>query len=94
MRGDTPTHRAVITEMSDESIDAMLLTMRDRRLSIVRAMQDAELAKRNVYIEHQREKLNKQLEMLKKELATVDKSLDKAEQRVLKIRALRLEIEG
>lgn len=87
-------HRVTVLEMSDESIDAMLLTMRERRLSIVRVKQEAELAKRSILIEHAREKLSKQLQMLVKELTAVDKALDKAESRVFKIRALRLEIEG
>lgn len=94
MKGDSATRRIVITEMSDEQIDQLLTTMRERRLSIVRVKQEAEMAKHAVRVEHLRERIHKQLGMLQKELDAADKALDKAELRVFKIRALRLEAEG
>lgn len=93
-RGDSAVHRSTITEMSLDDVDALLLTMRERRLAIVRVKQEAELAKRGAYIEHLRERINKQLGMLQKELDAAEKAIEKAEARALKIRALRLEAEG
>lgn len=91
--GDETTHRKTIGEMSDDEADAMIQRIRDRRARTVVAYEEALKAKAEIQEERARADLAHQLQMFEKELARVDRAIDKIEQRALKIRALRLEIE-
>jgi len=86
--------RQDITEMSDDEIDALLVPIRERRLKMAVLHRQALELKEEKARGKAREKLGDQIRMLEKELASMDKLIEKLDKRVLNIRALRLEIEG
>ena len=90
---DTPTDRTSIELLTDDELDAMLEVIRERRLKLVKQMQDLEAARHNARREVIAGKVEKHFEMLVKEMQGFDKHIEKVEKRLLKIRALRLELE-
>lgn len=94
MQGDTPVHRTTITEAKENEYLAMLEGIRARRLKILKQKQEADEAKKKAKTEKLLEKYTHQLSILEKELTRLDKAIDKCEDRIFKIRAMRLEIEG
>ena len=94
MKQDTPINRASIAELSDDEIDALLVGIAERRLAPVKAYEEAALIAAGVRSERLKADLEKQLEMFSKDLVTMDKKLDTMTKRALKIRAIRLEIDG
>lgn len=91
--GDETTHRKTIGDMDDDEADAMIQGIRERRAKTVVAYEEAQRAKAEIREERARADLAHQLQMFEKELTRCDRAIDKIEQRALKIRALRLEIE-
>ncbi len=90
---DTAIDRVSIEQMTNDEIDEMLIRIRDRRLKLARAYEEA-LALQDAQLEQdQREILDKALNSIKKDMERIDKSIDKFEQKVNKIRAIRLELE-
>jgi hypothetical protein len=89
---DTETHRATIDEIDEDTLYVLLDELRERRLRAVRVLEEAEEIKRLARSERVREMVAKHVTMFDKELLTCTKNLDKLEQRVNKIKALRLEI--
>jgi predicted HTH domain antitoxin len=90
---DSEVHRATIAELDDATLDAMLDALRERRLRLAKdyeAKQREKDAARSVRV---REMYNKQLVMVEKAIATADKALDKAADKLNKMRAFRLELE-
>ena len=45
MRGDTPFNRLSLERLTDDELDAMLQVIRERRLKLVKQMQEQEAAK-------------------------------------------------
>ena len=86
--------RKDITQMTDDEIDVMLLPIRERRLKMAKLHQEAIALKEEKARGKAQVKLADQIRMLEKELASMDKLIEKLDKRVLNIRALRLEIEG
>lgn len=93
MRGDTPFNRLSIERMTDDELDAMLLTIRESRLKLVQQMQELEAAKHAAQRDLLVGKVSKQFDMLAKELAKVDAVIEKVATRIMKIHALRLEMD-
>lgn len=81
-----------IYQMSSDAIDALLEGIRKRRLSAAKQHEAAMQAAKEVADDKSRLQLLKQAEMLSNNLVRVDKALEAAEDRVNKIRALRLEL--
>lgn len=97
MTDTTPTPDEHITphsiyKMPAEELDNMLNSLRKRRLSSVREYEAAQKAAKEAADEKARLALFKQAEMCEKNIIRVDKALDALEQRVMKMRALRLEL--
>ncbi|NJL54621.1 hypothetical protein HC928_05060 [bacterium] len=90
---DTPTMRASIETLTDDELDAMLESIRERRLKLVQQMVELEAAKHAAKREVISGKVSKHFAMLKKELTKVDNDIEKISARLLKIRALRLELD-
>lgn len=86
--------RQDITTMSDDDIDAMLVPIRERRLKMAKLHAEAIALKAEKARGKALVKLEDQIRMFEKELASMDKLIEKLDKRVLNIRALRLEIEG
>ena len=94
MKGDTPIKLADISKMSDEQLDAMIHIIRERRLKPVRDFEEMSALKAEAIRQGLNKQLNKQLEMIEKELSRADKAIEKIELRAIKLRALKLEIEA
>lgn len=94
MKGDTPIELTDLTKMSNEDLDALITNIRERRLAPIKAYNDALLLKEQARVAGLEKQLDKALEMFDKERDRADKAIEKLEARALKIRALRLEIDG
>tara|TARA_R100000656_G_scaffold123991_1_gene101231 strand:+ start:1048 stop:1335 length:288 start_codon:yes stop_codon:yes gene_type:complete len=94
MKGDTPIKLTNISEMSDEELDALIHNIRERRLKPVRDYEELSTLKAEAIKQDLGKQLTRQLDMFEKELARVDRALDKVEVRAIKLRALKLEIEA
>jgi hypothetical protein len=92
--GDTTTHRATVSELPEDIALQHLESIMARRLRARREYEDTLKQKDAAKRETISASLVKHLEMMKKELATLDKAFEKVEVRVNKIRASRLELEG
>ncbi len=82
-----------IKDYSLDELDALIDTIRERRLKSVRIYEESEKLRHLARIEGLEVQYDKQLEMFRKELERVDKHIDRLELRTLKLRAIRLEIE-
>jgi hypothetical protein len=81
-----------IYKMPAEQLDEMLDRLRTRRLSAVSEFEAAQKAAQEDADEKARLALFKQAEMCEKNIIRVDKALEALETRVMKMRALRLEL--
>lgn len=88
---DIITPHAIYT-MTAEQHEALLDKIRTRRLSSVRQYEEALKAAQEAADEKARIAMFKQCEMCEKNIDRVDKALSALEDRVNKIRALRLEL--
>ena len=78
--------------MSDDAIDEMLARIRDRRLKLLKAYEEAK-ALQDAHLEQdQRESLDKALSTVQKDVDKLDRTMDKLEAKINKIRAIRLEL--
>lgn len=93
-QSSTPEHitPAALYDMSGDDIDAMLERIRERRLSAVRQYEEAMAAAKQASDAKARTSLLKQCDMLAKKITSVNKAIDIMDDRVNKIRALRLEL--
>jgi hypothetical protein len=73
---DTPTHRATIKEMSIEQIEALVESMRERRMRSYNAYEIAKAAKEKIKQEKDKARYEKVLEMLEKKVAVAEKAMD------------------
>tara|TARA_Y100000310_G_scaffold244753_1_gene249629 strand:- start:565 stop:849 length:285 start_codon:yes stop_codon:yes gene_type:complete len=93
MKGDTPAHKLDVLEMDEDTLDAFILNIRERRLTAIRHYEESEKLREEAI----RQKLDKQLDhqqkMYRKEAEQLDRVLAKVEKRVLTLRALRLQLE-
>jgi septal ring factor EnvC (AmiA/AmiB activator) len=91
--GDTPMHRKKVTELTDAELDILLEEKRQRRYSIIKKHEETQEAKRQQENEKAKAELDKQLRIMEKDIGTIDRALERAEGRLNKIRALRLQYE-
>jgi septal ring factor EnvC (AmiA/AmiB activator) len=91
--GDTPMHRKKVTELTDAELDILLEEKRQRRYSIIKKYEETQEAKRRQENEKAKAELDKQLRIMEKDIGTIDRALERAEGRLNKIRALRLQYE-
>ncbi len=93
MISDTPMHRTTIDEMSVEDLDLFLASLRERRLNPIRMYEEEQSKVKLVKDARLREKMEKQLALMKKEIERVDACLTKIEQRMVTIRMIRFELD-
>ena len=86
--------RRNLADFSDDQIDLMLEQIRERRLKPVLVYMESQELKQKAREADCIETLEKQLSMFAKEKERMDALLEKMELRALKIRAIRLEIDG
>lgn len=91
---DVPEHITprAIYQMNSDALEALLEGIRKRRLNAAKQHEAAMEAAKAVADDKARMQLLKQAEMLSNNLVRVEKALEAAEERVNKIRALRLEL--
>lgn len=83
---------ANIFQLDGDQLDALIENIRERRMSSVRMHEAAVKAAQEAADEKARMALMKQCDMCVNNITRVDKALEALEQRVNKIRALRLEL--
>jgi hypothetical protein len=81
-----------IFDMTTDALDAMLDSIRERRLSAARQHAEAVAAAKAVADDKARMQLLKQCEMLSNALNRMETQIENVEARVNKVRALRLEL--
>lgn len=91
--GDTAMHRKTVRELRDDELNQLLDRKREHRLKQVRVYERAKQKAKETEQEKARQQLERQCELFEKDLATVDRALDRLEQRANKIRAFRLQYE-
>lgn len=94
MNDSIPEHITPISlyQMSPDAIETLMEGIRKRRLSAARQYEAALVAAKEASDERARLSLMKQCEMACNNIARVDKAIEALEDRVNKIRALRLEL--
>lgn len=90
---DSPIERKTVADLTDDQLDEFIDGLRERRMSAQRQYEQAKKLEKEMREGRLRERLAKHLEILERELTRVNKALSKIDQRVVNIRALRLEIE-
>ena len=93
MNDDTPMHRVPFVGMTTADQDAFLEGIRTRRLAAVAAYQALQQAKRAARDERLAARADNELRMMEKELAALDKALEKVEARRAKLTAIKLLVE-
>lgn len=88
---DPPYHRKTINELSSDDFMKFVEELRIKRMALYNAYKRKQEEKRLVAIEKIETKLTKHYAMFDKELASVDKFLDKCDARISKINELLLE---
>lgn len=85
---DTPTHRATITQLTVDELDAWLDRIRERRLVAVKKLEAAAKVKSDSVRLTAFLKLETSVRVAKNALARLDEQLEKAEKAVHKCRLL------
>lgn len=80
--------------MSDTEQQAYLDGIRRRRLAPIEAYKKAAAVKQQAKDDKTRERIEKESTMMEKELAALDKALEKVEARAAKLTGLRLMVEN
>jgi len=93
MKEDSPIALADLKKMTVEERELLLDGIRERRLKPVKIYEELSLMQEQAKQQKLEEQWEKSLEMFKKDLARVDKSITNLEARSRKLRALELEIE-
>tara|TARA_B100000131_G_scaffold177682_1_gene171454 strand:- start:4 stop:288 length:285 start_codon:yes stop_codon:yes gene_type:complete len=93
MKGDTPTDRVNVIEMDDKQLEAFITGIRERRLRAVKIFEEGELLREEARKKKLDKSLEHELKMLQKEIAQIDKVIEKLEKRIIKVRAIKLQLE-
>lgn len=91
---DTPIHRATINELPIDTLDIMLMQIRERRLAWVSKLEATEKAKKEAADEKLIEKYTKLYSKVHASITKLDASIEKIEIDINKLRAIALELEG
>jgi predicted nucleic acid-binding Zn-ribbon protein len=88
--GDTPIHRLNISEMADDQVEQHIEKMRERRMRLFTAWQEAQQHAEEMKLQKDRAQMKKRLEQMEKVFKTVDNGLEKLSKYMSEIRVLRL----
>jgi len=89
---DTGMHRCSVEEMSDQQLQDHIVNKRERRMKAYNLYEEAVKLEKETYNQKLLLDVRKQSEMLAKDLGTIDKALERAEKRMVKIIAIRNEL--
>lgn len=87
---DTPVHRATISEMSTDQIEALVDSMRERRMRSYNAYEIAKAAKEKMKLEKDKQRYDKLLDMFERKIESVDKALDVMSKYLTELKVLEL----
>ena len=90
---DTPITRATVADMSTDMLDAWLETIRNRRLSLVRKIEETERVRAQAAASVARDKYDKELVRVSAARERLEELIDKFDSRVAKLRSLAMEME-
>jgi hypothetical protein len=90
VRGDTPFERRLFIAMPQPEQEAYLDGIRRRRLATIEAHRQSVEIKQRAKDQRMVEQIDKQSKMMEKELAALDKALEKVEKRAAMLAGLRL----
>lgn len=82
-----------IDRMTDTEVDAYLIGLRERRMTAQRILFEANEKKKQINELANKLRLDKKCAQVQKQVEMVEKNLDKLEQLVMDLRALRLQYE-
>lgn len=82
-----------IDRMSDTEVDAYLIGLRERRMAAQRVLHEANEKKKQINELANKLRLDKKCAQVQKQAETTEKHLEKLEQYVMDLRALRLQYE-
>ena len=82
-----------LDKMSDTEVDAYLIGLRERRMQAQRVLKEANAKKAEIQELANKLRLDKKCAQVQKQVEAVDKHIDKLEQLVMDLRALRLQYE-
>jgi uncharacterized tellurite resistance protein B-like protein len=91
---DTPIHRASISELSDEQLDKLIESMRERRMRSYTLFQQAQQAKAELKEQKDKDRYEHLMKMAEKKLESVDKGLEALSKYVNEMRAIQLVLGG
>lgn len=88
-------HEGPITldKMTDAEVDAYLIGLRERRMTAQRVLKEANEKKAAIQELANKLRLDKKCAQVQKQAETVEKNIDKLEQLIMDLRALRLQYE-
>ena len=86
-------HRKKVNELTDTELNQLIDRKREQRIKTVRVYEHALQAKKQQEQQKAYKEYERQCELFEKDLATLDRALDRLENRANKIRALRLQYE-
>lgn len=81
-----------LTEMRTDEIDALLDRVREVRLRGLRIYEETQARKAQIKDQHDRDQLDQRLGMLMKEVAKMDRYIERVEGYIGKVRSLRLQL--
>jgi|APSaa5957512535_1039671.scaffolds.fasta_scaffold135547_3 hypothetical protein len=94
MEGDTPIKLVDLRNMTIAEHETLLNNIRERRMKPVRVYEELTLLQDAARIEKLENEYDRHMGMFEKELAQLDKKFLAIEKRSLKLRGLKMEIEG
>lgn len=90
---DTPIDRATVDQLPLDTLDNWLASMRDRRLSLARKVEQVRVERTRKQQEEAGERYDRQYELLMKQMTKMEELEESIAQRLNKMRALLLEME-
>lgn len=93
VKSDTPIHRRDIREMPEDEVDAFVHQLRERREAPIRQYFEDQQLKKEARAECIRVDLEKQLDLLARDMDRAEKAVVRMEQRARKIRGIKLELD-
>jgi hypothetical protein len=94
MKNDSAMHRASVDELTPDELDKLVVEIRERRMLPVKVYEKTLALKKTKLEAGLRTRLDKQMELLSRDIERVDKAMDRLEKRAFGVRALRIEIDG
>ncbi|HSW91765.1 MAG TPA: hypothetical protein VLG09_03915 [Candidatus Saccharimonadales bacterium] len=87
---DTPIKRVSIRELTADQLEALVMDMRERRMRLFSAYEEAKAAKAKLMHDKAVDRYQHVIEMFEKKIVTVDNGLDMLNKYATELQALRI----